>query len=173
MKLLFILNFTIYLNSWFSWPLAGLLISKAKSREKKLFKMDYFAKVLFSVQTHHLKKIKRLNLSCFLSAKGKLSQKSKAFWTNLVCDAIWQKSGSGHIVPDCLAMIHFSSKSQASTKILSEMEVAPRHTWHLSFFLHGQNFWRIKFVAETQDDTYWWEGTQMLPVPPLRTRTKF
>ena len=89
--------------------------------------MDYFAKVLFSVQTHHLKKIKRMNISCFLSAKGKLSQKSKAFWTNLVCDAIWQKSGLGNIVPDCLAMIHFSSKAQASTKILSEMEVALRY----------------------------------------------
>ena len=112
--------FTIYLTSRFSWPYWKQKV------EKKLFKMDYFAEEWFWVQTYYLKKIKRMILSRFLTAKGKLSQKSKAFWTNLVCDAIWQKSGLGNIVPDCLAMIYFSSKAQASTKILSEMEVAPR-----------------------------------------------
>ena len=58
--------FTIYPTSWFSWPY------RKPKVEKKLFKMDYFAEVLFSVQTHYLKKINRLSLSCFLTAKGKL-----------------------------------------------------------------------------------------------------
>ena len=36
----------------------------------------------------------------------------------------------------------------SSTNWNSTLEVASFHNWYLSFFLHGQNFWRIKFTPK-------------------------
>ena len=37
---------------------------------------------------------------------------------------------------------------EKTTKHWIEMRITLRHTWYLSFFLHEQNFWRIKFTPK-------------------------
>ena len=66
---------------------------------------------------------------------------------------------------------------------LSSLKIRAHLSWRTGKHLHVLHVLRTYSTCScpgqqdtttyAQDDTYWWEGTQMLPVPPLRTRTKF
>ena len=51
-----------------------------------------------------------------------------------------------------IAHRHFSSRSLLSSVVSfwlsARKQIKRNHTWYLSFFLHEQNFWRIKFTPK-------------------------
>ena len=68
-----------------------------------------------------------------------LPPQKKIIWSRNVClrENSWQKNPKTQMI---LHLLWLFNPRVA--------EVAPAHTWYLSFFLHWQNFWRIKFTPK-------------------------